>query len=237
MTVRTLHLYDRMGLLPPAQRSESGYRLYGQRELERLEQIVALRFIGFRLQEIKELLSAKALPLIVALRMQREIIRERRAQLDRAIDAIERAKAVMGDVDESALWGELRAIIKAMRVENSDWAWTKNYYTDEAKQKIDERAATFSKEQIEARQRAWTQLIAEVEAAAKVEDPVGKHAQELAKRWKALVHEFTRGDASIQSGLNKLWSDPTHWPKDFKRPWSDEADRSIRAAMNCEALK
>src|SRR6202035_4303475 len=35
VTVRTLHLYDQMGLLPPAERTESGYRLYGERELER----------------------------------------------------------------------------------------------------------------------------------------------------------------------------------------------------------
>jgi DNA-binding transcriptional MerR regulator len=235
VTVRTLHLYDQMELLPPAERTESGYRLYGERELERLEQIVALRFVGFSLQEIKELLTAETLPLIVALRMQREIIRQRRTQLDRALDAIERAESAIGIDREATRWEALRTIIEVMKLENNDWSWTKNYYSAEAQEKIDVRAAAISKEDLEAGQRAWTQLIAEVEAAAKHENPSSDRAQELAKRWKALVHEFTGGDPAIHSGLNKLWSDRTHWPKDFKRPWSDDADRFIKAAMNCRA--
>ena len=235
VTVRTLHLYDQMGLLPPAERTESGYRLYGQRELERLEQIVALRFVGFTLQEIKELLKAQALPLIVALRMQREIIRERRSQLDRALSAIEHAESAIANDRDATLWETLRTIIEVMKVEKTDWDWTKNYYTPEAQQTIAQRASTISKGDIEKGQRAWTELIAEVEAAAKHEDPASERTQELAKRWKSLVNEFTRGDAAVRDGLNKLYNDPTHWPKDFKRPWSDEADRFIRAAMNCQA--
>ena len=235
VTVRTLHLYDQMGLLPPAERTESGYRLYGERELERLEQIVALRFVGFTLQEIKELLTAQALPLIVALRMQREIIRERRSQLDRALSAIEHAESAIANDRDATLWETLRTIIEVMKVEKTDWDWTKNYYTPEAQQTIAQRASTISKDDIEKGQRAWTELIAEVETAAKHEDPASERAQELAKRWKSLVNEFTGGDAAVRDGLNNLYNDPTHWPKDFKRPWSDEADRFIRAAMNCQA--
>jgi len=235
VTVRTLHLYDQMGLLPPAERTGSGYRLYGEQELERLEQIVALRFVGFSLQEIKELLSAETLPLVVALRMQREIVRQRREQLDRALDAIERAESAIDADPQATRWETLRAIIEVMKVENNDWSWTKNYYSAEAQQKIDARAASVSKDEIEEGQRAWTQLIAEVEAAAKDVDPSSERAQELAKRWKGLVHSFTGGDPEIHRGLNNLWSDSTHWPKDFKRPWSDEADRFIKAAMNCNA--
>ena len=234
VTVRTLHLYDRMGLLPPAERTEIGYRLYGERELERLEQIVALRFVGFSLHDIKELLAAQPLPLIVALRMQREIVRTRRNQLDQALRAIERAEAAIdGDVAD-ARWETLRAIIEVMKVDNGDWTWTKNYYSAQAQAKIDERAATISKAELEQGQRAWTELLAEVEEAAKHEDPAGERAQKLAARWKALIREFTGGDREIQSGLNKLWSNKTHWPKDFKRPWSDEADRFIKSAMNCQ---
>ena len=57
VTVRTLHLYDRLGLLKPAALSDSGYRMYGEAELERLEHILALRFVGFNLDQIKELLA------------------------------------------------------------------------------------------------------------------------------------------------------------------------------------
>lgn len=73
-----------------------------------------------------------------------------------------------------------------------------------------------------------------MEEAAKTEDPAGTHAQALAGRCKALLREFTGGDAEIQSGLNRLYQDPEHWPNTFTRPWSDEADRFIKAAMNCK---
>ncbi len=48
VTVRTLHHYDRFGLLKPRRRTDAGYRLYEDRDLERLEQVVALKFLGFR---------------------------------------------------------------------------------------------------------------------------------------------------------------------------------------------
>jgi DNA-binding transcriptional MerR regulator len=53
VSVRTLHLYDRLGLLRPTAVSESGYRLYGDAELEHLEHILALRFIGFNAKRLE----------------------------------------------------------------------------------------------------------------------------------------------------------------------------------------
>jgi len=60
VTVRTLHHYDRLGLLSPSGRTDAGYRLYSDRDLLRLEQILALKFIGFPLAEIRKLLKRDA---------------------------------------------------------------------------------------------------------------------------------------------------------------------------------
>ena len=94
VTVRTLHHYDRLGLLKP-QRAESGYRLYRESDLERLEQIVALKFLGLPLKEIRELLDSAAPDLPAALRMQRSALEEKRRLLDRAIGAIREAEAIV----------------------------------------------------------------------------------------------------------------------------------------------
>ncbi|MGB6523106.1 MAG: TipAS antibiotic-recognition domain-containing protein, partial [Candidatus Cybelea sp.] len=84
-------------------------------------------------------------------------------------------------------------------------------------------------------QRDWAALIADVEAAvAQGIDPASSPAQTLASRWRKLVGSFTQGTAEVSSGLNKLWSDQTHWPADFKRPWSDAADAFIKEAMHCK---
>jgi len=55
--VRTLHHYDRLGLLKPSGHTEAGYRLYGERDFARLQQIVVLKFIGFPLKQIKNVLD------------------------------------------------------------------------------------------------------------------------------------------------------------------------------------
>jgi DNA-binding transcriptional MerR regulator len=82
VTVRALHHYDSLGLLRP-RRTASGYRMYGERELERLEQIVALKFIGIPLKQIKAMLDREAPELAEALRMQRSVLEQKRRLLDR----------------------------------------------------------------------------------------------------------------------------------------------------------
>src|ERR1700752_2066190 len=70
VTVKALRHYDRLGLLKP-QRSDAGYRIYTQRNLDRLEQIIALKFLGVPLKQIKAVLDRNELELSDALRMQR----------------------------------------------------------------------------------------------------------------------------------------------------------------------
>ncbi|WP_419421349.1 MerR family transcriptional regulator (plasmid) [Legionella sp. D16C41] len=57
VSVRTLHHYDRIGLLKPSLRQSNNYRLYSERDLLRLQQIIALKFFGFELSQIKQLLT------------------------------------------------------------------------------------------------------------------------------------------------------------------------------------
>jgi len=232
VTVRTLHFYDSQGLLKPALRSDSGYRLYGERELERLEEILALRFVGFGLEQIKELLEGPARPLMVALRLQKEIMEQQKGRLESAISALKEAERALAADESADRWKTLRTVMEIFKMQN-DWSWTQNYYTEEDRAKLAERMKDTSKEIVEAGQRDWAALIAEVEEAAVSEDPSSDRAQALADRWRNLVNQFTRGDSSIQKGLNRLWSDQTHWPKDFKRPWSEQADAFIKKAMNC----
>ena len=58
VSVRTLHHYDAIGLLKPAQTTEAGYRLYDEAVLERLYQILLFRELGFRLKDIRGILDA-----------------------------------------------------------------------------------------------------------------------------------------------------------------------------------
>src|SRR5690242_13776639 len=59
VTVRTLHHYDRLGLVVPSMRTGAGHRLYGERDLRRLGGVVMLRGMGMSLEEIKKSLGAR----------------------------------------------------------------------------------------------------------------------------------------------------------------------------------
>src|SRR3954452_8734001 len=57
VSVRTLHHYDAIGILSPSGRSKAGHRLYGRKDILRLQQIISLRQIGFSLDQVREALS------------------------------------------------------------------------------------------------------------------------------------------------------------------------------------
>ena len=97
VTVRTLHHYDRIGLLSPSRRSAAGYRLYGYGDLERLRQIRLLRELHFSLEAIAEMLDAPAYDRRRALVAQRELLRERQERTDRIIRGGDRALTAMDE--------------------------------------------------------------------------------------------------------------------------------------------
>jgi DNA-binding transcriptional MerR regulator len=90
VSVRTLHHYDSVGVLSPGMRSEAGYRLYSYSDLERLQEVLVWRALGFPLAEIKALLDDPAYDRHSALARHRELVSvelERLGGVAQAIDA------------------------------------------------------------------------------------------------------------------------------------------------------
>ena len=214
VTVRALHHYDRLGLLKPTRRSAAGYRLYSEADLPRLEQIVVLKFLGLPLTEIRELLKRDKASVGIALRRQSFVLGEKRRQLDRAIQAIGAAErsVLSGKESDSSLFTK---IIKEIAMQN-ETDWSRKYYSDEAKAKVDARKQQWSPELQAKVTKDWNDLFRDIEASLH-EDPASAKAQALAARWKKLLEGFTGGDPEVQKGLNKMWSDQANWPSDMKQ--------------------
>ncbi|MBR1650828.1 MAG: MerR family transcriptional regulator [Lachnospiraceae bacterium] len=88
---KAVRLYDEKGLLKPADYSEGNYRLYDEASLQILEKIVALKQIGFSLEEIRDnLVAGDAVDIEEALRIQLKNMEEKRYQIQKVIDAINR---------------------------------------------------------------------------------------------------------------------------------------------------
>jgi DNA-binding transcriptional MerR regulator len=233
VTVRTLHHYDRTGLLKPTGRTHAGYRLYGARDFARLQQIVTLKFIGLPLKQIKELLERKTLDLAETLRLQREVLEQRRRQLESALWAVNHAETVVARGGEPD-WEAFKKIVEVISMQQNN-EWMKKYYTEEQLADLARRATP---EVLERGERDWKMLIKEVEEAeASGVDPASERAQQLAARWAALIEEFTGGDPGIRENLTRLYADQANWPTTFEKPYSDEAMSFISRAQQAARSK
>ncbi|CCH56208.1 transcriptional regulator, MerR family [Fibrisoma limi BUZ 3] len=90
VSVRTLHHYDRLGLLTPSVRTEARYRLYGEDELIRLQQILFYKELDLPLTEIKSMLDAPDFNLLTALQSHRQALEVRRDRLSVLLDTIDK---------------------------------------------------------------------------------------------------------------------------------------------------
>lgn len=91
VTVRTLHHYDEVGLLRPRDRSGAGYRRYAESDLERLQQIMFYRELGFALDQIAVMVDDREADASEHLRRQHALLTERRKRIDTMVEAVERA--------------------------------------------------------------------------------------------------------------------------------------------------
>lgn len=89
ISVRTLHYYDEIGLLKPTEKSEAGYRLYDDKALETLQQILFFREFDIPLKEIKAVMENPALERNQILEMQRKMLIAKKERIERLIASID----------------------------------------------------------------------------------------------------------------------------------------------------
>jgi DNA-binding transcriptional MerR regulator len=90
VTVRTLHHYDRIGLLSPSERTPAGYRRYTPSDLDRLHQVLVYRELGFPLEQIATLLDDPAADPVAHLRRQLALLRDRLDRTRAMVAAVEK---------------------------------------------------------------------------------------------------------------------------------------------------
>lgn len=221
VSIRTLRFYDKEGLLCPSGHTESGYRLYTDDDLGNLERILALKFLGFSLEEIKALVQSGPQKLRDVLAQQKGMMRDKRAQLDRILQAIEQTEKRLraGRCD----WEDLVLVIKEMQMDQNK-EWVKKYFTPEQQQRLGglvaESYSESAREKLATRatERPWTEADQErvsaqwaavhAEArrlAAAGADPAGPEAQALAQQHHDLIQAFTGGDPEVAAGLKQFW--------------------------------
>lgn len=111
---RAIRFYDEKNLLKPVKYSESGYRYYNEKSLERLQQIIMLKYLGFSLEQISEILEKENKnTLKKSLEMQKEILLKKKKHICKLIEAVEVAERS----EENNMWDNLVNILSLLAQE------------------------------------------------------------------------------------------------------------------------
>lgn len=187
VSVRTLHHYDSIGLLKPSLRAHNNYRLYSEHDLLMLERIVALKFFGFTLQQIKLLLTDQ-IDTHEHLMKQKHSLENYIKQLQHACYLLE--NIIQHESSRDAIeWASITNLIKAYDMNkevHKDWI-TQTFSPDQLKQ-LEEWKKMFTEEQIKDVEARWEKLIARVKNHMD-QDPCTPASQKLAQEWMNLVKE------------------------------------------------
>ena len=188
VSTRTLRYYDSIGLLRPCRVSSGGYRIYGPREVDLLQQILFYREMELSLQEIGRLLAMPDYSPIEALTGHREQLMLKRAQLDRLIGNVEKTIASMKGENEMSDQEKFEGFKKSL-VEENEKKYGKEIrekYGEDAVERSNRKVLNMTKQQSEEITALGEEVLKTLEAALETGDPAGELAQKAAdlhRRW------------------------------------------------------
>lgn len=202
VTARTLQYYDKMGLLSPSAMSDGGRRLYTDKDIVRLHQIVSLKHLGFSLDDIRDRLIPLDTPADVAeiLTEQADIIRQKIASLTESLSKITALKTEVLEI-QSVDFKKYADIIVNLEM-NNDFYWLIKHFDSET---LDDIRTRFDKESSAIFLQKFQQLQDDAIRLQEENVPAeSQKGQQFARDYWDLIMEFTGGDATLLSKLMQM---------------------------------
>ena len=199
VSIRTLQYYDSIGLLKPAEYTESGYRLYDDTAMERLQQILLFRELEFPLKEIKEIVTRPDFDKEKALDQQIELLALKKEHLEKLITfAREIKEKGANNMDFTAF--DTRKLEEYKMKAKEQWGDTSAYkeYEEKASGRSDEEEKVL-----------WREFMKLFERFGKIKDtdPASDKAQGMVKEIQDYITEhFYECSKDILAGLGKMYS-------------------------------
>lgn len=227
ISTRTLRYYDEIGILKPARINSSGYRIYGQAEVDRLQQILFYRELGISLNKIKEIVTAPSFNGAEALKEHREQLLDKRKQLDLLIANVEKTIALTEGritmTDKEKFEG-----FKQKMVDDNEKKYGKEIrkkYGDDTVNKSNEKLKNMTQEEHEEVTRLANEVTSTLAEAFKNGDPasdVAQKAAELHKQW--LTYYWSEYSKEAHAGLAQMYVDDERFKAyyDEKQPGTAE---------------
>lgn len=210
VSTRTLRYYDEIGILEPARVNSAKYRIYGQKEVDRLQQILFYRELGMNLDKIKNIVTSPSFDRARALNEHRQRLLEKRNQLDLLIATVEKSlmatEGGMKMTDKEKFAG-----FKQQMIDENEKKYGKEVrekYGDTAVDKSNEKLKNMTAEQYD----AWVSLATEIQVTLKAAfatgDAGGEHAQKAAdlhRQW--LSYAWGSYNKEAHAGLAQMYVD------------------------------
>jgi DNA-binding transcriptional MerR regulator len=210
VSTRTLRYYDEIGILKPARINSSGYRIYGQEEVNTLQQILFYRELGVGLDSIKEIVTAPTFDGAKALREHREKLLEKKEQLDLLIANVDKTIALTEGRITMSNKEKFEGFKKKM-VEDNEKKYGKEIREKYGKENVDASNAkvmNMTEEQYQEVTALAEQLHTTLAEAFKTGDPAGELAQKTAhfhKQW--LTYYWKEYSKEAHAGLAQMYVD------------------------------
>lgn len=210
VSTRTLRYYDEIGILKPARINSSGYRIYGQEEVNTLQQILFYRELGVGLDSIKEIVTAPSFDGAKALREHREKLLEKREQLDLLITNVDKTIALTEGRITMSNKEKFEGFKKKM-VEDNEKKYGKEIsekYGKESVEASNAKVMNMTEEEYQEVTALAEQLQTTLAEAFKTGDPAGELAQKAAylhKQW--LTYYWKEYSKEAHAGLAQMYVD------------------------------
>lgn len=210
VSTRTLRYYDEIGLLKPARINSSGYRIYGQAEVDNLQQILFYRELGVSLESIRDIMASPSFDGQKALREHRQKLLEKRDQLDALIANVDRTLALAGGrikmTDQEKFEG-----FKQKLIDDNEKKYGKEVrekYGDEVVDKSNQKIKNMTPEQYAEVEKLSADVMTTLAKAFATGDPAGELAQKAAdlhRQW--LCYFWDSYSKEAHAGLAQMYVD------------------------------
>ncbi|MDU0332715.1 MerR family transcriptional regulator [Paenibacillus sp. 3LSP] len=210
VSTRTLRYYDEIGLLKPARTNSSGYRIYGRREVDLLQQILFYRELGLSLEDIRSIVTDPGFDGTRALREHRNQLLDKRKQLDALIANVEKTIAShegrISMQDQEKFEGFKKQLIEEN--ERKYGSETREKYGEDKVEKSNQKLMNMTQEEYEKVTQLENEVKVALAEAMKTGDPAGELAQKAAdlhKQW--LTFYWNEYSKEAHAGLAQMYVD------------------------------
>ncbi|BAC12338.1 MerR family transcriptional regulator [Oceanobacillus iheyensis] len=226
VSARTLRYYDQINLLKPKMVNDSGYRIYGEEEINRLQQILLYRSMGMKLEQIQSVLDDSTFDIHIALEEHRKQLLAKRKQIDHLLLTVDKTiRYQKGELNMSN--NEKFEGFKKEQLEENE-----KMFGDEIRQKYGEEAVNASNQQwmnmsekdFKKMQEIEDELFMTLDQLDQSKDLDSKEAQQafdLHKNW--LLYSWSEYSAEAHKGLAEMYAADDR----FRKYYNDKAGKEI----------